>query len=372
MHTYKNLYDNFISSDNISKAIEKASKGKTSRPEVIECLSNMDQFKIDIKDYFKHYENIHHEPIHVTDSGSGKDREIYIPTFKELVIQHGIVQTLEDMLWKGMYEHSYASIPGRGLHAGGKYLERITQQKSKDIKYCLKLDIKKFFYNINHEILINNLKREIKDKKFMKLLEKIISINESDKGLPLGFYTSQWLANWYLEKLDHYIKEDLHVKYYVRYMDDMVLFCSNKRKLHTKWKKIRLYLKTELDLDLKENSQLFRFSYIIKDKNENKIYKGKDLDFMGYRFFRDKKILRKRIYKNIIKICQTISNRKYGPTLKDCQTVLSYMGWIYSSDSNYVYRYIIHPVTNLGYCKKKISRHAKLVNKMNKQFETVI
>lgn len=131
MHTYKNLYDNFISSDNISKAIEKASKGKTSRPEVIECLSNMDQFKIDIKDYFKHYENIHHEPIHVTDSGSGKDREIYIPTFKELVIQHGIVQTLEDMLWKGMYEHSYASIPGRGLHAGGKYLERITQQKTR-------------------------------------------------------------------------------------------------------------------------------------------------------------------------------------------------------------------------------------------------
>lgn len=104
-------------------------------------------------------------------------------------------------------------------------------------------------------------------------------IDSSKNGLPIGNYTSQWFANFYLQDLDHYIKEDLHIKYYIRYMDDIVLFHRNKKELHKIKEKIEAFLEKE-DLKLKENWQLFKTD-------------SRPLDFLGYRFYRGYTTLRR-------------------------------------------------------------------------------
>lgn len=358
MKTYKNLFEEMISTDNILEAIKVASRGKKERKEVQYYLSDEDNAKVkEIRSYMLHFYNDEHNPIVIFDKSNNKERTIYVPTFREQIVHHAIVQVLHPLFMKGMYEHSYASIPGRGSVKASKIIRRVIDSDKAGVKYYLKMDVKKFFNSINHTILYNTLKREIKDKRFMNIVETLFTVIDKDNGLPLGFYTSQWFANYYLERLDHYIKEDLQVKHYFRYMDDMVIFYSNKRKLGKIRDAIFTFLKAELDLNVKENYQIRRFSYIKKDKNGNKVYKGHDLDFMGYRFFRDKTILRKRIYKNIIKTVKSMSKRKYGPTISDCRRMMSYMGWVYHTDSNYVYRYVIMDKVNIGYLRKKLSNY---------------
>lgn len=208
-----------------------------------------------------------------------KKRTIIVPSTIEIVVQHSVVQVLMPIFMKGMYQHSYASIPNRGAHKAKKYIEKWIRKDPRNVKYCLKMDIRHFFESIPHDILKTKLKNIIRDEKMLDILYKIIDTTE--QGLPLGFYTSQWLANWYLQELDHYIKEQLHAKYYVRYMDDMVIFGSNKRELHKMLEAIRDYLNEELKLEIKDNWQIFRFDYTDKKGN----HRGRDLDFMGFRFF---------------------------------------------------------------------------------------
>ena len=115
----------------------------------------------------------------------------------------------------------------------------------------------------------------------LDLLYKIIDTTET--GLPIGFYTSQWFSNFYLMDFDHFVKEKLKARHYIRYMDDIVILSSNKKKLHKMKEEIINYLDQELNLKLKNNYQVFRFDYV-----KNKKHYGRDIDFMGFRFFRNK------------------------------------------------------------------------------------
>ncbi len=133
------------------------------------------------------------------------------------------------------------------------------QTDPKNCKYVLKMDIRHFFDSIPHDRLKAKLKKTVHDEKMLELLFRIIDVTEV--GIPLGFYTSQWLSNWYLQGLDHFIKEQLCAVHYMRYMDDMVIFGSNKRVLHRMRQAISDYLEMELGLELKANWQVFRFSY---------------------------------------------------------------------------------------------------------------
>ena len=106
-----------------------------------------------------------------------------------------------------MYEHSYASLPGRGAHKGKRVIEKWIRTDAKNCKYVLKMDIRHFFDTVPHDKLKAKLRKTIHDEKMLDLLFRIIDV--TDIGIPLGFYTSQWLSNWYLQGLDHYIKERL-------------------------------------------------------------------------------------------------------------------------------------------------------------------
>lgn len=141
-----------------------------------------------------------------------------------------------------------------------------------------------------------------------------------------GNFTSQWFANFYLQDLDHYIKEQLHVKYYIRYMDDMVLFGRNKKELHKIKFSIDDFLKPE-GLKLKDNWQLFKVD-------------SRPLDFLGYRFYRGYTTLRRSNFLRIKRRVKKIVKRGYL-RLTDAYSIVSYHGWLSHCDSfNYRNKYI--------------------------------
>lgn len=119
------------------------------------------------------------------------------------------------------------------------------------------MDVRKYFYSIDKRVLLKILERKIKDPKLMWLIKEIIYSDEGDVGLPIGNYTSQLFANIYLNEVDQYIKRELHIKYYFRYMDDSVLFVKTKEEAKDTLAKISKFLDEKLHLELNQKTQIF-------------------------------------------------------------------------------------------------------------------
>ena len=300
-----------------------------------------------------------------------------------------LINVLEPIFMKGMYEHSYGSIPGRGVLNGRTYklnrkknakvkFLKISRNKSQSVQrtiekwirhggihvnYCLQMDIHKFFESISHEILKSKLSKIIKDDRFLNILFTVIDVMDGEKGEPIGFYTSQWLANWYLKDFDHYIKEELGATYYLRYMDDLIIFGSNKRKLAKMRKKIKEYLENILDLKLKDNWQIFQFHYVKQD-GDKVIDCGRPLDFVGLKFYRNRTTMRKQILYRTTRKARRIGKKdKENITTHDASQMLSYMGWIRATNSYNMYKERIKPYANIHQLKQKVSAEQRRANK---------
>ena len=201
------------------------------------------------------------------------------------------------------------SVPGRGRDYARRYIQRWLEHDPRGTRYCLKLDVHHFYPSIRHDQLKAMLRRKIKDEKLLRLLGLII---DSAPGLPIGNVTSQWLANFYLQSFDHFVREQLHVKYYVRYMDDMVIFSPNKRKLGRTKEAIAEYLGS-LGLKLNPKWQKFKLD-------------SRGLDFLGYRFFHNRTVLRRTVMLRISrKVRRTAKKKSWNP--HNCKSILSYLGW---------------------------------------------
>lgn len=352
MKSYNHLYDVCISESNRKEALKFAKHSKRIR-KIMKHRHMSDEAVIEQSyDWIVQYENAEHTPVYIYDGISRKERVIIVPTMEELIVQHNVVNALKPMFCRGMYEHTYASLPGRGAHKGKQVIEKWIRIDSKNCKYVLKMDIRHFFDSVPHDILKAKLRKSIHDEKMLDLLFRIIDVTEV--GIPLGFYTSQWLSNWYLQGLDHYIKEKLAAAHYMRYMDDMVVFGSNKKVLHRMRQAIADYLVDELGLELKDNWQVFRFSYIDADGEE----RGRDLDFMGFRFFRNRTILRKSIMYKATRKARKLS-KKEKPTIYDARQMLSYLGWIDCTDTYRMYHKWIKPYISFQRLKRKVSQYDK-------------
>lgn len=253
-----NLYEKIIDKNNIRKAILNAAKRKRKRRNVQNVIENItkatDEIYIMLKN--KKFNPSPYEKMKIMDGVRKKERIIYKPRFyPDQVVHWALMLQLEEILMKGMYYYNCASIKGRGLLHATKYIEKIIVKDRKNTKYCLKLDIKKFYPSVDKELLKRKFRRKIKERETLNLIDKII--DSSDVGLPIGNFTSQWFANFFLEEFDHYVKEKLKIPYYIRYMDDMLLFHRNKKELRKAKNEIELYLQKE-NLKLKENWQLFK------------------------------------------------------------------------------------------------------------------
>lgn len=353
MKTEKNIYIKIIDKNNICKAISNASKGKKSRSNVKKILDNI-YFYVDViyeqlksKTYIP---NKYEEKI-IQDGVRKKERIIYKPRFfPDQVIHWALMQQIEDIIKRGMYEYCCGSVKNRGILYGVKYLKKILVRDRKNTKYCLKLDIKKFYPSINQSILKRKFRKIIKDRDTLDLIDLIV--DSAEQGVPIGNYTSQWFANFYLQDLDHYIKEQLKVPYYIRYMDDMVLFHRNKKELHKIKNKIEEFLKQE-DLKLKENWQLFKTD-------------SRPLDFLGYRFYRGYTTLRKSNFLRIKRRYKKIY-KKGKLTYKDASASLSYYGWLKHCDSYNFNQKYVKPYIDLNKCKGVIKNASRKQFKTNKK-----
>ncbi len=379
MKTYKNLIEKALSDEIMDEAFRVAIKRKRLRPDVSRIINNYEKTKEKLKEFILtgEFTPFVHKAVIINDGFKLKKRAIIQPFFSpnrpEQWIQHIVVQVLKPIFMRGMYEFSCGSVPGRGVHYGKKYIEKFLKNNPKSAKYVLKLDIHHFYENVSVDLIKERLNRTIKDEKMLKLIYFVLDSNigvfkDSGEifrpGLPIGFYTSQWFANWFLQPLDHYIKEELKAAFYVRYMDDIVIFGSNKRKLHKDFIKIQEYLKT-IRLEVKGNWQVFRFDYI--DKNGKR--QGRPVDFMGFKFYRDKTTIRKTIFLRACRLARRLK-KKMKISWYDACRLLSYLGWFCATDTFAAYKRYIEPCVNVDACKIIVSKHSTKEEKCKSNTQT--
>jgi retron-type reverse transcriptase len=212
-----NLYPKIYSMENLLMADQKASKGKSGQYGVMIHVKNQ-SVNLELLQQMlsnKTYQTSEYTTFKVYEP---KEREVYrLPYFPDRIVHHAIMNLLEPIFVSSFTFDTYSCIKGRGIHAAVKKVKKALLQKE-ETKYCLKMDLRKFYPTIDHSTLKILLRRKIKDRDLLWLLDEII---DSASGLPIGNYLSQYFANFYLSYFDHWIKEEKRVKYYFRYADDM-------------------------------------------------------------------------------------------------------------------------------------------------------
>jgi len=240
MKRHGNLFEKIVDIENIRLAHLNARKGKTGYTEVIMVDAEVDKYCYEIQRLLttKEFTTAEYEVFVKKDKG--KLRDIYkLPYFPDRIVQHAIMQVVEPIWKKSLIADTYQSIKGRGVH---KVLPKVVKAvQTGKVRYCLKMDVKKFYPSVDKEIMKLVVRKKIKCKDTLWLLDDIIDSN--CKGLPIGNYISQYLGNLYLSELDHKIKEVLGAKYYYRYCDDMIILGNTKDWLH----QIRRYIEGALD-----------------------------------------------------------------------------------------------------------------------------
>ena len=235
-------------------------------------------------------------------------------------------------IWLSIFtKDTYSCIKNRGIHKLVNNLKKALKSDPEGTKYCLKLDIKKFYPSINHDILKQIIRYKIKDEELLQLLDEII---DSAEGVPIGNYLSQYSGNFYLSSFDHWIKEEKHVKHYHRYMDDIVIFGKTKEDLRLLLKDIHLYFEEKLHLTIKDNWQIFP-TYI------------RGVDFLGYRIFKDYILLRKSVYKKMREKMVYINKKVNSGNMMNYSewcSVNSYKGWLKHCDSYRLQKKYIAPI----------------------------
>lgn len=305
-----NLYDKIIDIDNLKLADEKARKGKLKSYGVIKHDKNRDENILKLQRML--IENKYTtSDYHIFKIYEPKEREIYqLPYYPDRIVHHAIMNILEPIWVKIFIKNTYSCIKGKGIHAAVRDLKYALKSDRENTKYCLKLDIRKFYPSIDHDILKSLIRKKIKDKQLLALLDEII---ESAPGVPIGNYLSQYFANLYLSYFDHWLKEVKHVKYYFRYADDIVILHGDKDYLHCLLVDMKDYLHDNLNLTVKQNYQIFPVS-------------SRGIDFIGYVFFHTHTLMRKSIKKNMCRKAARLKNKNIA--IKQYkQALCSWIGW---------------------------------------------
>lgn len=282
--TIKKCFLERLTFENMLAAHKRASKGKKSKKEVILFEMDLETNLIRIIDEIRNHkykfgeyrEFLVYEP---------KERIIKSLPYRDRVVHQWFVEEFVKPYYsKRFIKDTYACIDGKGTHLAVEKTQEYMRKMKKQYGeyYVLKCDVKKYFYNMDKQVLLNILKDKIKDKYLIDFI-KVILDDGSDLGIPIGNFTSQYFANIYLNELDHFVKEQLQIKYYIRYMDDFVLLVKDRETAKALLTKIESFLTNNLKLTLNSKSKYF----------PNKF----GIDFCGYRIYETHIILRKR-FKN--------------------------------------------------------------------------
>ncbi len=247
MHRYGGLFDEFTSFRNLLSAYRKAQRGTRRNQETAAFFFYLEQELFRLQDDLRalRYEP---QPYHYFKIYDPKERTISVAPFRDRVAHHALVNILEPVYERCFIYDSYATRKGKGTHKAIEQAQRYLRAEG----WFFKSDIDKYFDSIRHSKLLELIQRKIKDTLLLDITERIIRNGGVDGvGLPIGNLTSQFFANVYLNGFDHFVKEELRVRRYIRYMDDVVEFSAGKEPLKVHRRAIEAYLHEELGLRLK-------------------------------------------------------------------------------------------------------------------------
>lgn len=256
-----NIFYDKLKFSKMLKAYERASKNKHKCKEVITYELDLASNIIDtLKQlYAGVYKVGNYRQFRIYEP---KERIIQSLPFRDRIVQQWYVEEfIKPIFVPKFIKDTYACLENRGVHKAVKKLNKYMYEYNKINRdfYVLKCDVSKFFYSINKQRLYEIVNRYVKDKAFMKLTKDLIYHDRNEVGIPIGNYTSQYFANIYLNELDHFVKEKLKIKYYVRYMDDFVLLLEDRNQCRVILEEIKEFLDKNLGLKLNKKT-----NYIIK------------------------------------------------------------------------------------------------------------
>ena len=297
-----NLYSKIIDIENLELADKNARKGKLKSYGVRLHDMNRENNILKLHEQLrnKQYKTSEYNIFKIYEP---KERDIYqLPYYPDRIVHHAVMNILEPIWVSTFTSDTFSCIKGRGIHGCWKKVRKALKDEE-NTAYCLKIDIKKYYPSIDHNILKSLIRKKI----------------NSAQGVPIGNYLSQYFANIYLTYFDHWIKEDLKVKYYFRYADDMVFLHQDKKELRKIYKEINTYLKDELKLEIKSNYQIFPTQI-------------RGIDFVGYVFRHSHTLIRKSIKQNFCrKIAKLLKRKLNNKEFK--QGIAAWLGWCKYSDS---------------------------------------
>ncbi len=282
------LYDDIISLPNLLISWQEFLKGKRKRKDVIKfSLNLMDNiFELHEDLVNRKYKHSLYHAFKITDP---KARDIHKASVRDRLLHHAIYRILYPYFDSKFIFDSYSCRVDKGTHRAINRFKvfglKASRNNTKTV-WILKCDIKKFFANIDHEILKSILAKNIKDDKVLWLLGQIV--DSFNPGLPLGNLTSQLLVNIYMNEFDQFVKRKLKVKYYIRYADDFVIFGQDKTYLQNLILEISMFLERELKLTLHPNKVFVKTL-------------ASGVDFLGWVNFPTHRILRTSTKKRMIK-----------------------------------------------------------------------
>lgn len=317
-------------------------------------------------------------------SGKGKWRDLYIPTLEDHTVAHMVMQASMPAFMRGMHPHCCGSVPGRGIN---HLIRSVSYWFQKDLKcrYFVKLDIQKFFDSIDKDILKAKLRTKIKDKKVLDLhysiidsagkLQGLIDLPETscqpkDLAAPVGYYTSPWYGNLYLESLDWFVEQKLYkerrgkrikwVRHYLRYVDDILLIGTSRADLERAVREIMQYLSDNYGLRIKP-------TWEIKAIGKHEVVDGKRrmkpgtywCDIGGYKFCKDGTILRDGIFLETRRLAKRMYKQGYY-TKHQCASINARIGWAKHADSRRFIESDIKPYVNIKQTRRMIGHVDKV------------
>lgn len=359
MKTYNHLLEKICDKENVRKALHRAAKGKKQKRSVKYALENEEEV---IEKISQELKTLSWMPpkIHTARSRNDglqlKKRMVVCPEFiREQIVHHAILAVLYPLFIKKFYRHSCGSVKGRGVTCAVLHIAKQLKGKPKKTKYVCKMDIRKFFASVRPSFVFKELRKTIRDKRVLILLSRILRYNtlifngeRIKNGLPIGFYTSPFFANVVLNSLDHEIKEKCGVFLFVRYMDDILLSDSNKRRIKRTCKYIM--------------QKLGKIKLVLKAIPQCHILKT--ITFLGHKFYRDKVILGRKLFlKSKRQFCRA-SKRKM--TVYLARKLLSYSGYFKNIDMGLAFKKYVSNYVCLRYARFLISFYERKNNEICK------
>ena len=325
------LYEKVYDKNNLLEAHYKARKDKGHYPEVRRVDANLEKCIDEIHDMLKSgsytFRSEEYRTKKIVDKG--KERVLHIaPYYPHRIIQWAIILVIGDELKKRFIPTTYASVEGKGQLKASLDLRKALKHNS----HYLQMDVRKFYPSIDRGIAKGQLRRLLKDDKLLRLLDTIIDSSPGESGLPLGSLLSQWLGNWYLTPLDRYIKQNLRVKHYYRYCDDLVILGNSREELNRYLDKVLYYTRRNLKLDIKP-------SYRLREIDQG-------IDFVGYVHYKNKTLLRRRNKYAIRSLYHKLNNKTKHDDLTpmDISRLSAYIGWVKHCDCDGLRTKYIDPI----------------------------